>query len=439
MEQAYHEKMITVEQAVNLIRSGDIIVTAEAAGQPVEFMKNLANRVGEIRDVKILPGLPFAYIPEAYDTANIDSLNYVCGFYSRAVQKMHQAGMAQFLPLHLSEATEVEALQAGNIDYYVFAASPPDEHGYLSCGLTAMTFPVFRKKAKVLIAEVNKNMPRTFGDTVIHISQLDYFYESEQPIPTLPKVEITDNDKKIGVNIAKLIDDGSTVQLGIGAIPSAAALELGGKKNLGIHTEMLTDAVLDLFEKGAITGSEKTIFNNQIITCFTFGSRRLYDFVDNNPGIMHISSTVSNDSSVISKNEKMVSINSTLQIDLFGQCASEAIGINQVSGTGGQVDTTVGARRSKGGKAIMALHSTAEIVDKKTGEKILISKIKTTHEEGTIITLGRADVDYVVTEYGIAHLRGLSVPERAKALIQIAHPVFRGLLDSQARQIGIII
>ena len=291
--------------------------------------------------------------------------------------------------------------------------------------------------ADIVIIEVNPNMPRTFGDSVVHIRDIDYVIEVDYKVPALAEVPITEKDRIIGKYIADLIEDGSTIQLGIGGIPNAVAAELMNKKDLGVHTEMLTDGMADLYKAGVITGKYKTLMPGKMVATFVLGTQKLYDFVDDNPAVQIMRGSWVNDPYVIGQNYKMVSINTTMEIDLTGQCCSESIGHVQFSGTGGQADTAIGAQMSEGGKSIIALHSTANVRVPGQEERVTVSKIVARLAHGAAVTLSRNDVDYVVTEYGVASLRGTSLRERVKALINIAHPDFREQLEREARELMI--
>ena len=276
------------------------------------------------------------------------------------------------------------------------------------------------ESAKLVIAQVNENLPRTFGDSCIHISKIDYLVDASTPMPILPPAKVGDVEAAIGRNCASLIEDGSTLQLGIGSIPDAVLSCLGDKKDLGIHSEMIADGVIDLYEKGVINGAQKTIHKGKIVIAFLMGSQRLYDFVNNNPAVEVLPVDYVNDPWVIGQNNKMVSINSCLQVDFNGQVNSESMGTQQFSGVGGQLDYIRGTFLSPGGKAILAMPSTAK--------KGTLSRIVPVFEAGTTVTTPRTDVHYIVTEYGIANLRGKNLRERAKLLINIAHPSFRAEL-----------
>jgi acyl-CoA hydrolase len=285
----------------------------------------------------------------------------------------------------------------------------------------------------LVIAEVNPNLPRTFGDAALHISEIDGLVEVDYPAAEIPEVTFTEKDAKIAGFIAERIEDGSTIQLGIGGIPNALASGLKDKKHLGIHTEMLTDNMVDLVNCGAVDNSMKTVCRNKIVGTFAMGTAKLYNYIDNNPSVLLMNGTWVNDPYVVGQNYKMQSINTAMEVDLFGQCASEAIGPVQFSGSGGQADTAIGAQRSQGGHSFICLYSTASVKNA-DGTRSTISKIAPMLREGSIVTLSRNDVDYVVTEYGVASLRGRRIKERAERLIAIAHPDFREELREAVRR-----
>jgi 4-hydroxybutyrate CoA-transferase len=297
-----------------------------------------------------------------------------------------------------------------------------DEHGFFSFGVSNDYTKPAAEAAKIVIAQVNDKMPRTMGDSFIHISDIDYIVEANHEIIELKPPKIGEIERAIGENCASLVEDGSTLQLGIGAIPDAVLLFLKDKKDLGIHSEMISDGVLELVEAGVITNKAKSIHPGKIIVTFLMGTKRLYDFIDNNPVVEMYPVNYVNDPRVIMQNSKMVSINSCVQVDLMGQVSSESVGLTQISGVGGQVDFVRGANMCKDGKSIIAMPSTAA--------KGKVSKIVPLLDEGAAVTTGRNDVDYIVTEYGIAKLKGKTLKDRAKALISIAHPDFKdGLIE----------
>jgi Acetyl-CoA hydrolase len=303
------------------------------------------------------------------------------------------------------------------VDVALIHVSEPDQHGYCSFGVAVDYTKPAAECAKTVIAQVNRNMPRTLGDSFIHVSNIDYLVESDDPIIELSPPKIGEVECAIGKNCASLIQNGDTLQLGIGAIPDAVLLFLKDKHDLGIHSEMFSDGVVELVEAGVITNKKKNFHPGKSVVTFLMGTRRLYDYVDNNPEVEMYPVDYVNDPCVIARNDNLISINSCVQVDLMGQVVSTSVGLKQISGVGGQVDFVRGANMSKGGKTIMAMPSTAA--------KGKVSKIVPLIDEGASVTTSRYDVNYVVTEYGIAQLKGKTLRERAQALITIAHPDFR--------------
>ncbi len=436
IQQLYKDRIITVDQALSFIKSNDEIISALGAAEPrgmVSRIHEVADRVENVTVVTCLPmgGYEYFQNPDYKDQIRMEGW-----FYSPEIRKAHKNGNVSFVPNHLHLAAE-RRLDYKKPDIFIGTASPMDKHGYLSLSLSATYERDMMEHAEKSILEVNPNMPRTFGDTVIHISEVDYLIEQNYPLPELPITEPSDKDRQIGKHIVDLVEDGSTIQLGIGGIPNAVASELKTKKDLGIHTEMFTDGMVELFKSGAITNNEKTLMPGKMVATFALGSKVLYDFIDDNPAVQIFRGRWVNDPSVIGQNHKMVSINTTIEIDLTGQCASEAIGHRQFSGTGGQADTAIGAQIGRDGKSIIALYSTTKIKDPKTGEPKTISKIVPGLTQGAAVSLSRNDVDYVVTEYGVAALRGTPIRERVKRLIAIAHPDFRESLETSAKELMI--
>lgn len=317
---------------------------------------------------------------------------------------------------------------------YAVQVSPMDKHGYFTTGTVGMSNRMMVDNADVVILEIDENMPRTFGNTYIHISEADCVYQGPNQMFYMPERPLNELDQRIGEFVADLIEDESTLQLGIGGIPNAVANALKDKHNLGVHTEMLSDSLIDLYRAGVVTNAAKTLHKDKMVTAFSFGSKAAYDFLDENPNVLHLEVGYTNDPSVIRQNRKMVSVNTTLQVDLTGQCASESIGTLQLSGTGGQTETASGARQSEGGKSIIALHSTANVKNAE-GVRTRVSTIVPTQPAGMAISLMRADVDFVVTEYGVASLRGASLKDRARELISIAHPDYREELARDAKRL----
>jgi len=426
-------KIITTDQALELVKSDFHIVIGLGACEGRDFMENvhkIADR--NIRNVTITNCLSMSggqFMDVRYrDVFNIDGW-----FYGPAMRGAHKNGNVSFVPnhLHLAGAKRLSHVKP---NIYVGAASMPDRHGFVSLSLSNTYEKRMINAADIVILEINPNFPRSFGDLEVHHSQVDYFTETNYMPPVIPDTEPSEKDRKISSFITEYINDGDCLQLGIGSIPNAVAEGLAGKKDLGIHTEMLGSGLMKLVKQGVATGSRKNFYPGKIVATFALGTQELYDFMHDNPSIQIMDGNFVNDPAVIAKNDNQVSINTTIEADLTGQCCSESIGHLQFSGTGGQADTVIGAQKSKNGKSFIALHSTA-MVRKEDGERHEVSKIAAMLKKGAIVSLSRNDVDFVVTEYGVAALRGTNVKERAKQLIGIAHPNFREELTHQAKEL----
>ncbi|MTI46473.1 acetyl-CoA hydrolase/transferase family protein [Sporosalibacterium faouarense] len=436
IKEIYNNKLITVEEGLNKIKSNYNVISALAAAEPRELLSKLHTISDRVENVNVVTCLPMGAYEYFTDPQNKDSFLMEGWFYSPAIRKTHKNKNVSFIPNHLHLAA-TKRLDHRKTNVFVGTASCMDKHGYISLSLSATYEREVIDDADIVILEVNPNMPRTFGDTIIHISEVDHVIETDYSIPEFPVTEPSEKDKIIGKYIAELVEDGSTIQLGIGGIPNAVAAELMSKKDLGIHTEMFTDGMVDLYEAGVITSKKKTLMPGKMVATFALGTKKLYDFIDNNPAVNIMNGKWVNDPYVIGQNYKMISINTTLQIDLTGQCCSESIGHKQFSGTGGQADTAIGAQNSQGGKSIIALYSTAKIRVPGSEERKVVSKIVPRLDHGAIVSLSRNDVDYVVTEYGVAELRGTSVRDRVERLINIAHPDFREQLKKNAEELMI--
>lgn len=433
---SYKDKVITLEQALDMIRSDMNVVTGLGAGEAQLIMNNIHTIAERVKNVTITNCLSMSngeFLKEEY----IENFNIDGWFFSPPLRKAFKNGNISFIPNHLHLAGW-KRLDHVRPDVFVGTASMPDEHGFISLSTSNTYESQMIEKADVVILEINPNYPRTFGDVEIHYSDIDYFIEADYEVPSLVSVEPNEKDMKIGNYIADLIHDGDTLQLGIGGIPNAVAHALKGKKDLGIHTEMMTSGMVDLIECGAVTGKKKSLHKNKHVATFALGNKKLYDFIDNNPSVMILNGKYVNDPAVIGLNDNMVSINTALEVDLTGQVCSESIGHIQFSGTGGQADTAVGAQNAKNGRSFIALYSTAMVRNPITGEKEEKSKIVPFLKPGAIVTLSRNDVDMVVTEYGVAHLRGTNVRERILRLIEIAHPDFRQQIMNEAHELGLI-
>ena len=431
------EKLITVEEALEKIKSNDVIVSAMAASEPKEILKSLHHIADKVKDVTICNCLPFENAEYFTNEKYKNSFKIDSWFYSGSMRKAVSNGNISFIPNHL-HLVAVKRLAHKKPNIFIGTASMPDKHGYVSLSLSNVFEKRMIEAADTVILEINPNYPRTFGDLELHISNIDYMIETNYEAPQLHDTPINEKDEVIGNLIANYINDGDCIQLGIGGIPNAVAASLKDKKDLGIHTEMFTTGIMNLIKCGAATGNKKQINKGKHIATFALGTRELYDFIDNNPSIQLMDGNWVNDPYTIAQNDNQISINTTIEIDFTGQCASESIGHIQYSGTGGQADTAKGAFKSKNGKSFIALYSTAFVTNKETGEKEEISKIVPFLKQGAIVSLSRNDVDIVVTEYGVANLRGTNTTERALALINIAHPKFREQLKIEATKIGLI-
>lgn len=419
-QELYRQKLVTADQAVQHMKSGDKVVVAHATGEPTTLLEAMVKNAGQYENVELTHMVAMGKAeycrPELAKNFRHNSL-FVGGTTREAVAD----GRADFTPVFFSEIPGYirDTLKP---DVALVHLSRPDPHGYCSFGISVDYTKPAAKCAKLVIAQINKNMPYTLGDSFIHISDLDYIVEDDSPLIELAPPKITEVERAIGENCASLIHDGDTLQLGIGAIPDAVLLFLKDKKDLGIHSEMFSDGVVELVEAGVVTNRRKNINPGKSVAAFLMGTRRLYDYVDKNPEVAMFPVDYVNDPRVIAQHDNLVSINSCVQVDLMGQVASTSVGLTQISGVGGQVDFVRGANMSRGGKSIMAISSTAA-----HGK---ISKIVPFLDKGAEVTTSRNDVNYVITEYGIAQLRGKNLRERAAALIGIAHPDFRpGLIE----------
>ena len=420
----YRQRRTDAAAAVAAIASGQRVYLGAGCAVPHSLVAALVARAGELRDVEILHILTAGEASYAQPGMQ-ESFRCTAMFVGPNVREAVNCGRAGYIPVHLHEVPDL-LRGSHRPDVALVQVSPPDEHGFCSFGVSVDIIKPAAERSRLVVAEVNTQMPRTLGDCFIHVSKLSYVVEVDRPLLELPREPFTDVHTRIGTHIAELIEDGSTLQLGIGAIPDAVLSQLGTKRDLGIHTEMFADGVMELFEAGVINNEKKSLHRGKIVSSFVMGSRPLYNFIDNNPVVeMHPSHYV-NDPFIIAKNDKMVSINSAISIDLTGQVNSDSMGTTFFSGIGGQVDFVRGAQRAKNGKAVIAFPSTA-----KGGE---MSRIVGTLADGAGVVTSRGDVNYIVTEYGVAQLHGKSIRERAKALINIAHPKFRGDLEKFAKE-----
>ena len=408
-------KSVTPQEAVKVIKSNDRVYIQAGAAAPQTLINAMTKRSDELRNVEVCHLHTEGKAPYA-NPALKDSFHVNSFFLGSNVRHTIKAGNGSYTPVFLSEVPILFKRNIIDIDVTLIQVSPPDKHGYCSLGTTVMATVAAIENASHVIAQINPQMPRTHGDGIIHISELNSFVEVDESIFEIQIPEITDIEKKIGGFIAELIDDRSTLQMGIGNIPNAVLQNLGNHKDLGIHSEMISDGVVDLILKDVINGNYKGVSPGRAMATFLLGSRKLYDYVDDNPFIELRTSDYVNDVAVIRQNPKMVAINSAVEVDLTGQVCSDSIGTKLYSGVGGQVDFIRGASLSEGGKAIIALPSTT-----KRG----VSRIVPFLKRGAGVVTTRANVHYVVTEYGVANLYGKTIRQREEALIKITHPDFR--------------
>jgi acyl-CoA hydrolase len=433
----YSAKIISVDKALSLVKDGDHIVSGMAAAEAREFFIHLYKIVDRcMKNVTVSNYFPLVEGKHLTDPDYIGKINVNSWFYSPQLRRSRGIDAVSHIPNHMHLAGW-KRRQRLKTDIFVASASMPDKHGFMSISLSAAFEQAMRESAETVILEINPNVPRTFGDVEVHINDVDYLIETDYPVPEIPDAEPNELDYKIGKLIADEIQDGDCIQLGIGSMPNAIGKSLYGKKDLGIHTEMLTSEIPKLFEAGVITGKYKKSYRGKMACIFILGTRQLYDFVDDNPIVRVLNGDFINDPYVIGQNDNQVSINSSIEIDVTGQCASESIGARQISGTGGQADTAIGAQISKNGRSYICLYSTATVKDK-DGQPKTVSKIVPVLNQGAIVSLSRNDVDRVVTEYGIAELRGTDIRERVERLVAIAHPDFREDILRQSMELGII-
>ena len=412
----YKKKLRTPEEALRCVQSGMRVYIHPGCAEPEVLVKALIARGPAVEDVEIVHLMTMGdagYIAPALEGHFRHNAIFIGGNVREAVNE----GRADYTPVYLSEVEDLFESGAMPLEVALIQLSPPDAHGFCSFGVGVDTTLTAAKLARYVVAQVNDQMPRTYGDSFIHVNQLDVVVETSQPLCELKKPEITDMHVAIARNVAGLIEDGSVIQTGIGGIPDAVLPFLMDRKDLGVHTELVSDSVVPLIEAGVINGARKNFKPRKVILGFVLGSKKLFDFVDNNPIFEFHPNAYTNDPALIARNDKMVAINSALEIDLTGQVCSDSIGTYFYSGIGGQVDFLRGSSRSKSGKPIIALSSTA-----KGGT---VSRIAPMLSPGAGVVTSRGLIRYVVTEYGVAYLHGKSIRERAKALIEVAHPKFR--------------
>jgi 4-hydroxybutyrate CoA-transferase len=422
----YRSRVTSASEALRQVKSGNRVYIHPGAAEPEELVRALVDRAPELRGVEIIHLLTLGvagYVRPGLEASFRHNAMFVGGNVREAVN----FGRADYMPICLSEISALFTTGALPIDVSLIQVSPPDEHGFCSYGVGVDTTKAACDVAKIIIAEVNTEMPRTLGDSFIHVSKLHWIVETSRPVLELPHRPIDDLQRRIARHVSGLVEDGATLQLGIGGVPDAVIACLKDRKHLGIHTEMFSDGVMELVEAGVITNERKTLHRGKIVSGFLMGSKRLYQFVDNNPIVEMHPNEYTNDPFIIASNERMVAINSALQVDLTGQVCADSMGTRIYSGVGGQLDFIRGSARSKGGKPIIALPATA-----KDGK---VSRIVPMLDPGSGVVTSRADVHYVVTEFGVAYLHGKTLRQRAEALIAIAHPDFReGLMEFAEKQ-----
>lgn len=427
----YEDRRRSPGEAVQLITDGQRCCTDLAAAIPPELIEALADRVkrGEVRGIRLDTSLDIGQYSCFTDDV-LKNLTPVTWFSGRELASEVNRGMADVMPCHYRD---MPLLHRDYCDTDVFMAlvSPMDRHGYFSAGTSASYSEEVIRRAGHIILEVNPNMPRALSGPVIHISQVDALCESERPLPVLPRAKIDETSRRIGKLMAQEVPDGATIQMGIGAVPEAFGMALLDKHDIGIHTELLTDSMIEMIERGVVTNERKPIHRGKTVATLAFGSRRVYDYINDNPAMEMLPVGYVNNPEVIAQHPNFISVNAALEVDFYGQVCAESLGTRHVSGSGGQADYVRGAVQSKGGKSFIAFHSTAA--------HGTVSRIRPTLTPGAIVTTHKNDVDCIVTEYGIARLRGKTLSERTKELISIAHPKFRDELIYEAKRQNILI
>lgn len=425
------KKMISMAEAVAMVKSHEVIGMSIAGGEPSGLLTELATQKDRLEDVTLMTCLPM----RAYDIfAKQEMVGHFFNdnwFYSAIDRKVHPWGGVSYSPNNLHRAAEDKMIALDNhINVFWGTATPPNEDGTMSMSLGLVVEKELMQAADLVIFEVNENLPYTYGDTEISVDDVDYLVENHVPLVQSPPIEPSEIEKAIGGFIAPFVEDESTLQLGIGGIPNAIAAYLKDRKNLGVHTELLVDGMVDLYEAGVVTNAKKTLHPGKFVATFALGTQKLYDFMDHNKDVMIKRGRYVNDPYVIAQNKKMVSVNSAIQVDIYGQVCAQSLGTRHFSGTGGQLDTHRGAQLSEGGKGIITLRSTAK--------RGTISTIVPTLTPGSEVTVPSQDVDTIVTEYGVAELRGRNLKQRMKALVEIAHPDFREWIEEEASRLGIV-
>ncbi len=429
VQHLYQKKLGTPEDALDLIQNSDFIIVPTGVGEPPTLLAALSEQRRRFQDVKvaqILAVRKFAYL----DPETADHVRHVAFFYGAATRAGGRSGWVDFIPSYFSEMPSLIERGLISADVVFSMASPMDENGYFSLSLGADYTMAAVAKARVVVLEVNPNVPFALGNCHVHISQVTALVESNEPVLEVGLPTIGPVQEAIGKYVADMIDDGSTLQIGYGGIPDAVVMQLTNKHDLGVHTEMIGDGILTLIDSGAVTNRKKNYLPGKMVATFALGSKRLYQLMDRNPALEIHPVDFTNDPYLASQNDNLVAINATLQIDLLGQCGSESLGHVPYSGTGGQSDFVRAANRSRGGKAFIVLPSTAKSDS--------ISRIVPMLTPGTHMSTSKNDINYVVTEFGVAQLRGKSAGQRAREMIAIAHPNFRAELTEAARRMNLM-
>lgn len=430
-EEVYKAKLTTPEDIASRIENGDVCASPICMGEPYSIVQALARRVAkdEVENVQLhgtltMPGKDYL------DPEFQGSLQHVSWFFGAGSRKGGQSGKFDYMPSNYSDFAMMWSLRS-SLDVFFMVVSPMDKHGYFSMGAYAGEALAMARLAKRIYIEVNENMPRTYGENFIHISQVSGICEYHVPLVELPDTEPTQPEKQMGEYIAELVPDGATIQLGIGGVAGAIGKALVDKKDLGIHTEMFADSMVDLIEAGAVTNDKKSIFRGRSVSTFCLGTKKVYDFIDENPGVCMLPVEYVNNPYTIGQIDNFISVNAGIEVDFLGQVCAESIGPTPFSGSGGQFDYVKGVKMSKGGKSFIAMNSTAK--------NDTISKIRPMLTLGATVTTHKNEVDCIVTEYGVAVLKGKTMRERTRELIRIAHPKFREELIFEAKKLNILI
>ena len=425
----YRARLKPADEALTAVQSGQRVYVHQGCGEPEDLIRAMVRRAPELWDVEVMHLATMGsadYTKPEYE----GHFRHNTCFIGANVREAVQAGRADYIPIFLHEIEELFSSGVMPLDVALIQCCPPDHYGYMSLGTGIDITLTAARHARHLIVEVNDQCPRTLGDSFIHVSKADVIVEASHPLAEYKKQEVTDVHRAIARHVANLIPDGATLQTGIGGIPDAVLLMLSGHKDLGVHTEMFSDGVIDLIKSGVINNEKKTLHPHKVISGFVLGTKPLFDFINDNPIFEFHPTAYANDPFIIAQNDRMAAINSAVEVDLTGQVCSDSVGHVPYSGFGGQVDFIRGAARSKGGVPVIALLSTA-----KDGT---VTRITPELKPGAGVVTSRADVHYVVTEFGVAYLHGKNLRQRAEALIAIAHPTFQDELTAEAIRLGLL-